>query len=139
MLKTDLFKDPRWFSYLLVGGLCFGANLLVLYICTGLLGIHYFASMLISIPIANTLGWLLNRNWTFSSSRGQWAAEYIRYLTVNLGSYSLSLLLMVLCVSVLKMHYLLSSGIIAVALTIINFSLHRSWSFTKNDHTDRRS
>ena len=89
--------------------------------------------MLISIIIVNSIGWLANRTWTFTSQNRNKLSEYARYLTVNLGSFALNLALMALLVSVLGVHYLIASTLIAAGLTIINFSLHRDWSFNRKD------
>lgn len=126
-------KDPRWPRFLLVGGSCFLINLIILYLCTDLLGIHYLISMLISIIVVNSIGWLANRTWTFTSQNRNKLTEYARYLTVNLGSFALSLALMAVMVSALGVHYLIASTLIAAGLTIINFSLHRDWSFNRKD------
>lgn len=126
-------KDPRWPRFLLVGGSCFLINLAILYLCTDLLGIHYLISMLISIIVVNTIGWLANRTWTFTSQNRNKLTEYARYITVNLGSFAFSLTLMAVLVSLLGVHYLLASTLIAAGLTIINFTLHRDWSFSKKD------
>lgn len=89
--------------------------------------------MLISIIVVNTIGWLANRTWTFTSQNRNKLTEYARYITVNLGSFAFSLTLMAVLVSLLGVHYLLASTLIAAGLTIINFTLHRDWSFSKKD------
>ncbi len=132
------FHDIRWWRFLAVGGLCFVVNVLVLYIGTELAGLHYLVSMLISILIANTLGWALNRQWTFASTSSDWFAEYTRYLAVNLSSFALSLVLMAVLVSGLGVHYLLASGGMAVVLAAFNFVAHRGWSFADSDQPGPR-
>lgn len=122
--------DARWWRFLIVGGVCFCANLLVLYVGTGLLGLHYLVSMLISIVVANSLGWLLNRVWSFRSRDIARAAEYLRYLSVTFVSSAVSFVLMALLVGVFGVHYLLASGLIAAGMTILNFLAHRGWSFS---------
>lgn len=129
----------RWWRFLVVGGLCFLVNLFVLYVGTERIGLHYLVSMVISILIANTLGWVLNRKWTFGSTSIDWLAEYSRYLAVNLSSFLVSLVLMAVLVSGAGVHYLLASGGIAVVLTAFNFIAHRGWSFAGSDQPDSRS
>ncbi len=131
--ERNSLKDPRWPRFLLVGGSCFLINLVILYLFTDLLDIHYLISMLISIIVVNTIGWLANRTWTFTSQNSNKLAEYTKYLTVNLGSFALSLALMAVLVSALGIHYLIASALIAAGLTIINFTLHRDWSFHRKD------
>lgn len=133
------FRDTRWWRFLAVGGLCFFVNVLVLYVGTELAGLHYLVSMLISIFIANTLGWALNRQWTFASTSTDWFAEYTRYLAVNLSSFIFSLVLMAVLVSGAGVHYLVASGGMAVVLAAFNFIAHRGWSFAGNYDPGSRS
>lgn len=130
------FHDLRWWRFLAVGALCFIVNGLVLYVGTDLAGLHYLVSMLISIFIANTLGWALNRRWTFGSRSQDCLAEYTRYVVVNLSGFLFSLVLMALLVSGLGVHYLLASAGMAVVLAAFNFMAHRGWSFAEKDPSD---
>ncbi len=126
-----VWRDERWWRFLVVGGVCFTANLIVLYVGTDVLGLHYLVSMLLSILIANTLGWWLNRRWSFRSRARGLVAEYLRYFAVTLTSSFLSLILMAVLVSGLRLHYLAASSAIAVGLTLFNFLAHRGWSFAR--------
>ena len=132
-MSASLFRDARWRRFLLVGGLCFFTNLMVLYVGTELVGLHYLVSTFFSIFVTNTLGWVLNRKWTFASSSSNWLLEYGRYLTVSLSGFAFSLGLMTLLVSGAGVHYLLASASIAVGMTVVNFAAHRGWSFARRD------
>lgn len=134
-----MVRDKPLIRFVMVGGLCFVTNLAVLYGGTDVLGWHYLISMAVSIVVANTLGWLLNRLWTFGESGQAWWAEYGRYLSVCFSSTLISLVLMVLCVSVMGLHYLLASAMIAVLMLIFNFIAHRDWSFAAAKRSSPRS
>lgn len=134
-----MLKDRRLPRFVMVGGVCFVTNLLVLYVGTDMLGLHYLLSMLFSILVANTLGWFLNRRWTFSASGLQWWTEYGRYIGVGLSSTLVSLLLMVLAVTVIGIHYLLASALVAVLMLLVNFWAHGRWSFFHPARTSSRS
>lgn len=131
--------DRRLLRFIVVGGICFTTNLLVLYVGTDGLGFHYLASMALSIVIANTLGWILNRKWTFCRSSIPWWMEYSRYMSVSISSTVISLALMVFCVNFLGLHYLLASAIIAAGMMVLNFVAHREWSFTASGPGSKRS
>jgi len=118
-----------------VGGVCFFTNLAVLYCGTELLGWHYLLSMAASIVIANTLGWLLNRRWTFIGGTLSWWKEYIRYMSISLSSILISLFLMAVCVSALGINYLLASGGIAILMLLGNYIAHRDWSFASSSRS----
>jgi putative flippase GtrA len=132
-------RDKTLIRFIMVGGLCFATNLAVLYGGTNLLGWHYLISMAVSIVIANTLGWLLNRCWTFMESGHPLWVEYARYMWVSFSSTLISLLLMVLCVSVAGIHYMLASAIIALLMLLFNFIAHRDWSFAASERSSTRS
>lgn len=128
-----ILLDARLPRFLVVGSACFLTNLLVLFICTEKIGMHYLASMIVSIVIANSLGWAANRAWTFEPTQEKWHSEYRKYFIVNLGSFGLSLISMAILVSGLGVHYLLASTFNAIGLTVLNFALHRDWSFKKKN------
>lgn len=132
-------KETRLIRFVIVGGLCFVTNLAVLYVGTDLLGWHYLLSMAVSTVVANTLGWILNRLWTFWKSRRPWWVEYARYMSVSFSNSLISLLLMVLCVNVIGLHYLLSSAIIAILMLLFNYISHRDWSFASSEHSSPHS
>ena len=134
-----MVRDKPLIRFVMVGELCIVTNLAVLYGGTSLLGWHYLVSMALSIVVANTLGWLLNRLWTFCESGRPWWVEYSRYLSVSFSSTLISLALMVLCVSVMGLHYLLASAIISVLMLIFNFIAHRDWSFAASQRSSTRS
>lgn len=132
-------KETRLIRFVIVGGLCFVTNLAVLYVGTDLLGWHYLLSMAVSTVVANTLGWILNRLWTFWKSRRPWWVEYARYMSVSFSNSLISLLLMVLSVNVIGLHYLLSSAIIAILMLLFNYISHRDWSFASSEHSSPHS
>ena len=132
---VHIWRDRRWLRFVLVGGTCFLANLVVLYVGTDVLGWHYLVSMAASIAVANSLGWLLNRGWTFRSTNVRRLPEFARYLAVNLAATVVSLALMALLVSGLGVHYLLASALLAAVFMVINFIAHRDWSFAPRDQT----
>lgn len=138
-MARSVLRDPRWARFLIVGGVCFSVNLVVLYAGTDLLGVHYLWATLASLWITNTLGWLLNRRWTFASRAPAAFAEYCRYLTVNLSSFALGMALMALLVGLLGIHYLVANACIAFAMALGNFLAHRSWSFSSGGQSDSRS
>lgn len=125
------WKDARLHRFLVVGGTCFAVNMGVLYVGTEWLGFHYLVSMAISIVVANSLGWALNRQWTFGATPSYWLHEYVRYFSVNLLSFGFSLLAMAVLVSGLGWNYLFASALLAAVMTLVNFVLHRDWSFRR--------
>lgn len=82
-------------KFLLVGSVSTALNYLVFAICLGL-NIYYLAASLIGYLSGLSVGYLFNRNWTFSSHKAthKQHQEIGTYLLVNLTSLVLSLLLL---------------------------------------------
>lgn len=114
--------------FLGVGGLCFALNLLVLWLGTRVLGIHYLGAVVISALVCGVVGFALNRVWTFEA-RGDFWPQLGRYLVVNAGAFALNIALTALLVSGLGVPVLLASSGLAIALAALNFVLHGKWSF----------
>lgn len=115
--------------FIIVGGLCYLLGLALLYFFTEKLGFHYLASLVIAMLILSAIGWALNRNWTFRSSDPQWLSEAKRYLAANVAAWMIAFALMALLVSGLGVNYLLANAVVAAMMAIVNFVLHRRWSF----------
>lgn len=112
-----------------MGGACYCAGIVLLYLGTEKLGLHYLVSMAIALVLVNILGWLLNRRWTFLPSGSSPLTEFFRYFLANISGFFLTMLLMGILVSWLGVNYLLASALIALAMMFVNFFVHRYWSF----------
>lgn len=119
----------RLLRFSITGGICFSVNFGVLYAGTELLHLHYAVSLLLSVLVVNWIGLLLNRRWTFESTRNPFWADAFRYWSANALSALGVLAATALLVEVLHMHYLLANVLLAVLFLIGNFLLHQSWTF----------
>lgn len=115
--------------FLLIGGACFLLGLLLVYVFTDHLRLHYLLSLSLALLIVNVVGWLLNRSWTFNVAPRRSLPEFLRYLLVNLAGFLITLGAVHLLVSQFGMHYLWASAWVALGMTILNFFLHRHFSF----------
>ena len=120
---------PRFAAFLLVGGLCLGANTVALWALTSGLGIHYLASTVIAFLAITPLGFLLNKVLTFRTHRQYARIELGRYFAAMAASFAANLALMYLLVSIAGVWYVLASVIVAVLLVISNFLTSDRWSF----------
>lgn len=121
---------PLIFSkFILVGGLCYIINISALYIFTNHLKIHYLGSSLLGFLLANSVGYIANRTYTFPERKiGFWRGLW-KYNAVMLSSCLIVLLLMIIFVEVFKIGYLSANISIAVGSTIYNFIFHHKWTF----------
>jgi putative flippase GtrA len=116
----------------IVGGVCFVASFVTLYASVSFLSLHYLIGTVLSIVVGNCVGWLLNRFWTFRSKDDRICRQIAKYLAVNLGSNVSAFFLMYALVSRCGMNYLLASIVVAITMFLINYSLHKYWSFSTN-------
>lgn len=128
----------RFARFLATGGFCFLVNLAVLHTGTEWLGLHYLVSMLVSIAAVTTIGWGINRSWTFRSSQPGRVREFVRYASLALGSMGISLGMMALLVSAMGLHYLVASTVIACGMAVANFVGHDRFTFRKTHQRSRR-
>lgn len=126
--RTSL-RVREGFRFLIIGGTCFLLGLLLVFVFTDHLKLHYLLSLSLALLVVNFVGWLLNRFWTFNVAPRRSLAEFLRYLLVNLAGFLITLGAVHLLVSQFGMHYLWASACVAVGMTIPNFFLHRHFSF----------
>jgi putative flippase GtrA len=93
------------------------------------LHLHYALSLLLSLLVVNWVGLLLNRCWTFESTKNPFWAEALRYWSANALSALGVLAATTLLVEVLHVHYLFANVLIAMLFLIGNFLLHQVWTF----------
>lgn len=125
MTNTAL-RLPR---FMLVGGLCYLLNLLLLYGGTTILGLHYLLAAFLAFTLVNSLGYLINRRYTFRQESGLFWRGLWRYNIVTLSSCCWVLLLMYLLVSYLGVGYLAANIMISIGIAGYNFLLHSTWTF----------
>lgn len=110
--------------FAVVGALCFGSGMLLVWWLTEVVGLHYLVSTAIASVVTNIVGWLLNRSWTYSARQPRTVREFFRYAAINLGGMAISLAAVALLVNWASMYYVLACGVVAIVMAIVNFQLH---------------
>ena len=128
-MPPTLTLPARFLAFVLVGGLCLALNMLVLWVLTSGLGIHYLISTAIAFSTITPLGFALNKVVTFRTHRRYAQIELPRYVTAMAASFLANIALMYLLVSALGVPYLLASLAVAVTLVVVNFLSSDLWSF----------
>lgn len=122
-------QSSQFFRFFFVGGFCASLNIVILYVFTGLLNLHYLISIVIQTIIVNTIGFLLNRRFTFKKSNKKFWKELAKYHYVMLLSFLMVSILMYLFVDVLQIWYLLAFVIVTIIMIVFNFISHKKWTF----------
>lgn len=119
----------KFLSYVMVGGACALLNLVVLWLLTSLLGLHYLVSTLISFLTLTPVGFWLQKIVTFRTPRSRAHFEWPRYFATMGSSLAANLALMYILVSLAGLWYLAASVVVTATLLTANFLLNDRWSF----------
>lgn len=125
-------SGTRLFQFLVVGAICSVLGLVTLWICTGVLGIHYLLSTTVAFFLINPVGYLLNRQFTFKNTSSRWPQQLARYYLVMATSLFANLGLMFVLVDGLSINYLLANVFAIVLLVFYNFWSHSAWTFGRD-------
>lgn len=127
-----LFKSG-FFKFLVVGLFCTLQNVFWLYLLTTILKFHYLISTIILMITVNSLGFYLNKRYTFQTQKTRTLksvfTELIKYHTVMLSSSLIILVLMYVFVDIFGIWYILSNLVISIGMSIYNFLIHKRWTF----------
>jgi putative flippase GtrA len=121
-------------KFVFIGGVCFGSNLLLLYLFVSGFHLHYMISAIFA-GVITVVNYLLNYYWTFSDRGGgtKMASGGVKFFIVTGASVLLYFLLMYIFVSVGKINYMLSS-IIATAISFVpKYILCYVWIWNKKN------
>ncbi len=128
-------KYATFLRYAVVGALGTAVDLGTLALLTELSGIDPQTSPLFPLFVTCAFlaavinNYILNRLWTFKSQDKNVAAQFLRFLLVSVGGFLLTLLLMWVLVSGLKVWYLLAKALTSLMVLVWNFGLNKMWAF----------
>ncbi|HET7363891.1 MAG TPA: GtrA family protein [Burkholderiales bacterium] len=121
----------RFLQYAFIGALCALMNLVVLWLLTTVLGVHYLVSTLISFFTLTPVAFWLQKLVTFRTARARAPIEWPRYFATMATSLAANLVLMYLLVSLLGLWYLAANVVVIVLLLATNFVVNDRWSFAR--------
>jgi putative flippase GtrA len=119
----------KFLTYAVMGGTCALLNLLVLWVLTSVLGVHYLVSTMISFFTLTPVGFWLQKLVTFRTPRAAAPVEWPRYFVTMGSSFAANVGLMYLLVSLLGLWYLAASVVVTLVLLAANFLVNDRWSF----------
>ena len=119
------------FRFLLVGGFCALQNTFLLYLLTTVIGWHYAISTATVTILINSIGYCLNRRYTFKlqKRKNNFWQGLLKYQLVMLSSFLTVLLSMYILVEIVRIWYLYAHILISIAMAVYNFLMHRKWTF----------
>jgi putative flippase GtrA len=119
----------KFLRFVMVGCLGYGAAMLIIYVLTEKLKIHYIISWQISWLFSCLLTFSVNKYYTFNSKERRFLMEIWRYYLVNSSSLFFSVIGVFILVEAFHLNYLTASVFVSLAFLFYNFILHKKWSF----------
>jgi len=118
-------------KFCLVGGTNTLLTLLTFYILNTALGINYILSSTLGYCVGMVNSYILNKRWTFYDNEKVILNQFIKFVTVNLMSLSINLLVMYTLSG--KLHWdNMNAQIVATGFSIIsNYIGSKLWVFRK--------
>lgn len=130
----DIFQMIPWrrlIKFVVTGGVALLIDISIYFVLTRFFDVYYLFSRSFSLGIAIIWSFLVNRSWTFRATDGDIKQQAVKFLIVIILTSLLSLFLMRLGVSYLHLNDLVVLLSVSVLTTLINFSAHFFWSYSK--------
>ncbi len=127
----DRFLRNQFLRFFIVGGFCASLNLIILYVLTDLCKFHYLVSILIQNIVVNSIGFYLNRVFTFKQKEDDLLQGLIKYHIVMISSLVIVSFLMYLFVDIFRIWYMTAFVVVTVIMIAYNFISHKKWTFNK--------
>jgi putative flippase GtrA len=130
--KNWLLRDIyswKFLRFVLVGSLGYISSILIIYLLTEKLKLHYIISWQVAWFFSNLLTFYTNKLYTFNSKKRNFWFEIWRYYLVNSSSLFFALIGVYVMVEAFRVNYLIASVLVSLISLFYNFILHKKWSF----------
>lgn len=104
----------RAIKYMVVTGIIFGIEILLLYIFTDRVGYHYTISAFLAFICTITLGYIINRIFVFGDSKQSKTVGFIKYALISFVGVGIVVGGMVLLVEFFGFNYIHARLIVVV-------------------------
>lgn len=114
-----------------VGLCCVAVNLVVLYVGTDLMGLHYLVSAGLTFAIVAPFGYWLHKYVAFRETSPVSAEQALRYLAGFAGAAVLNIAAMAILVEGLGVEYLLANVAVAAMYFMVSYAVQAFWTFAR--------
>jgi putative flippase GtrA len=111
----------RIIKFCIVGGINTTITLSAFYLLNKIIGVNYAASTVISYSLGIINSYILNKHWTFQDLDKKVFFQLLRFITINLVSLGINLLIMYILVDKLYLDSMLSQILATGFSTVSNF------------------
>jgi putative flippase GtrA len=115
--------------YLATGTLCVALNVVIIVLLTERLRLHYLLSIFVCFVLVTSVGFCLNRVWTFRKRATGAHRDLARYVVVALTQIPVSLVACGICVELLHIPYPMAVVLVGGVFAPATYLVHRRWSF----------
>ena len=120
-------------KYLFSGGAAVAVNLFALYVFTDLFGIWYVASSVVAFCVSLSIGFFLQKFWTFrDGDMRSIKRQMVMYTAVGVLNVILGPTLLYLVVETFGIWYMLAQFLVMVARAVESYFLNRFITFRKD-------
>jgi putative flippase GtrA len=123
----DRFREL--FRFGVTGFFCLALNTGGVTLLTEVFGLHYLVSLTLSSMVVMTVGFLINKFWTFRVNGTDAPPEFIRYAVTNSVAMLVSLWLCSSLVEDMHFPYSWSVAIAGIVCAPLTYLTHRGWTF----------
>lgn len=129
MKREKFFLFTKQYLLFSAGGIgVFGYEILVTVLLTELFHLWHMYSYAISLITGITLLFFYHSYITFKKTK-HLPTKIFRYIITYSLTYLLSWILVLFTTQKIKIHYLLSIGMIAILLSFITYHINKKWTF----------
>lgn len=127
---AEKYNIKKLIKFGLVGGLNTFVDYFSFYLIFDILGVDKYIAQTCAVLIAATNSYFLNKNYTFKGQKESAGfVDYLKFMSVNMGSMVLSLVLMFIFVDLLHMPTFLSKIPISGFTVLASFLFYNFWVF----------
>jgi putative flippase GtrA len=127
LIERHRHSFGEFIKFALVGLLNTGVDVAIFFLLTWV-GTQYVVAQIVSYSCGAGNSYLLNKFWTFRSS-GLSYAEIIRFITVNLVTLGISIVVLSLLFETAGMELPMSKALATVSALAVNFLGNKLWVF----------
>lgn len=124
-----IIKYKIYIKYLISGSAGAFVNLSCLYILTEFAGLHYLASAILAFFISLSVGFNLQKKWTFCSKEKKATRQALLYFFVTVSNLLINTVCLYILVDIFQVWYMLSQVLIYGFLSIFSFIVYRKFVF----------
>ena len=134
-LRYARFVRPLRFG--LVGASGVVVNTLILWLLTQIGGVTLLVASALATEVAILTNFLLNDRWTFGTGQSREGAfvRFLRFNSVALGGMAITIALLALLTSTMRMPLLMANMIAVCGAMIWNYLINSRWTWRSNPAT----